>query len=98
MNAVQHEAPVDTGRLAANLYLSGFRTSRGSARYEVMLPKREALGIEPDAEGYYPAAVIYGTWRMAPNDFVGRAFEKHGDRIRRMALNKIADGVERELA
>lgn len=98
MNATQHEAPVDTGRMVANMYLSRFKTSRGTARYEVMLPKREALGIAPDAKGYYPAAVLYGTKNTPPNDFVGRAFDKHGDRIRRMAIDKIYRGIERALA
>ena len=97
-NAVQHEAPVDTGKLVANMTLSGFRTSKGAARYEVMLPTRTALGVSPGATGYYPAAVLYGTKNMPPNDFVGRAVAKSGDKLRRMALAKIADGIERAMA
>lgn len=43
-------------------------TQDGAVIGGMQMPKRSALGIEPDAKGYYPAAVEYGV-KKGPRQF-----------------------------
>ena len=65
-------APIDTGRLKRSLKLRS-KTRRGNTSIRIVTGTREQLGIDPNAKGFYPAAIEYGSKNQAPRSYLRRA-------------------------
>ena len=87
--------PVDTGKLRNSIRQMS-RTKRGISRAYVATGTREELGIPPDAKGFYPAVIEYGTRERPAHSYLRRAMEEKRTEVIRKAADEIGRGITRE--
>lgn len=91
----QSLAPVKTSRLRNSIHQKQ-RTKKGITRAFVSTGTREDLGIKPNAKGYYPAVIEYGTRTQAAKSYLRRALGEMKTKVINTAGRLIGDGIEKE--
>ena len=100
---IAQAAPEATGTLAQELAKAKIRsrTRKGILLIFIEMPTREALGIAPDATGYYPFSIEYG-FEMRdgrfhpPNPFMRSTANRHAGKERRRMSRELKAKVLRE--
>lgn len=67
---VKSRAHEKTGALRRGLKLQRLKKRFGSIGVQVVTPTRGKLDIAPDAKGYYPAVLEYGSVNQPPNSYL----------------------------
>ncbi len=70
-----------------------FRRGRGLTGDGFGMPQRSEIGVEPEAEGYYPAAVEYGTPTMEAKAPIRRAVNDAEAFEERTIIDEMRRGV-----
>lgn len=87
--------PIDTGKLQGSLRIFAGRRSFRSINVVIKPGSRQALGIPPEAKGYYPAHIELGTKKFAANRYLRDAMELERSDAIRIINAHIKIGIEK---
>lgn len=94
------ESPVDTGTMRKAIKIRvPKKKKRGAVEMEVRIEATEQLKKVSGRTGkavFYPAIVQYGSKDHPPNAFMTRAYQRSGPYARRVTLQGIKEGLDRE--
>lgn len=85
--------PVDTGALKQSLKVRAAPGKRGTFGIRIMTGERSELGIDPDAQGYYPAAVEFGTKTQPAQSYLRAAADAKREEVFALMRESVNAGI-----
>jgi len=85
--------PVDSGALKKSLKVRAAPGKRGSFGIRIMTGERSELGIDPDASGYYPASVEFGSRTQPAQPYLRAAADAKREEVFSIMRAAVRDGI-----
>lgn len=94
----QRLVPVDTGELKQSLKVRALLRGRGSFGVRIMTGTRSELGIDPDAQGYYPASVEFGSRTQPAQPYLRAAADAKREEVFSIMRESVRAGIREAIS
>lgn len=94
----QRLVPVDRGDLKKSIKVRALLRGRGSFGVRIMTGTRSELGIDPDATGYYPASVEFGSRTQPAQPYLRAAADAKREEVFSIMRESVRAGIREAIS